>query len=114
MTSEAPQEPSKISDQFNNRFELDAQLLERGVMRYTPAGLPALDLSLQHESLQKEDGTSRKVCMQIKAVALGVITRQLAALDLGSVNSYEGFLTNQRNGRGVIFHITAWKPINLP
>ena len=29
-----------------NRLVLTAQLVERGAMRYTPAGLPALDLSL--------------------------------------------------------------------
>ncbi|MEO8805817.1 MAG: primosomal replication protein N, partial [Burkholderiaceae bacterium] len=28
-----------------NRLVLTAQLLERGALRYTPAGLPALDLS---------------------------------------------------------------------
>ncbi|MEP7102565.1 MAG: primosomal replication protein N, partial [Burkholderiales bacterium] len=33
-----------------NRLVLTAQLVERGALRYTPAGLPALDLSLKHES----------------------------------------------------------------
>jgi primosomal replication protein N len=32
-----------------NRLVLAATLLERGVLRYTPAGLPALDLVLKHE-----------------------------------------------------------------
>ena len=60
------------------------QLVERGALRYTPAGLPALDLSLKHESEVSEDGQPRKVSMEIKAVAIGAITQQLAALALGS------------------------------
>jgi primosomal replication protein N len=31
-----------------NRLVLQAQVLERKAMRYTPAGLPALDLRLAH------------------------------------------------------------------
>jgi primosomal replication protein N len=33
-----------------NRLVLQAQLVERGALRYTPAGIPALDLNLKHES----------------------------------------------------------------
>ena len=54
-----------------NRLVLAAQLVERGALRYTPAGLPALDLSLKHESEVSEDGQPRKVSLEIKAVAIG-------------------------------------------
>jgi hypothetical protein len=33
-----------------NRLVLSAQLVERGALRYTPAGLPAFDLELKNES----------------------------------------------------------------
>ena len=33
-----------------NRLLLSAQLVERAALRYTPAGLPALDVALKHES----------------------------------------------------------------
>lgn len=39
-----------------NRLVLSATLVQRAALRYTPAGLPALDLSLQHESEVSEDG----------------------------------------------------------
>jgi primosomal replication protein N len=91
-----------------NRLVLAATLAERGVLRYTPAGLPALDLLLKHESEVSEDGQPRKVSMDIKAVAIGqVITRQIGTLTLGTAGSYAGFLASGRNGRGLVFHITA-------
>jgi len=89
-----------------NRLVLSAQLVERGAMRYTPAGLPALDLRLQHDSTVTEDGQPRKVSMEIKALGIGGITQALAALALGSHGSYAGFLASSRNGRGLLFHIT--------
>lgn len=90
-----------------NRLVLTAQLVERGAMRYTPAGLPALDLRLQHESTVTEDGQPRKVSMEIKALGIGVITQHLSGLALGSQGVFAGFLTAARNGRGLLFHITA-------
>ena len=47
-----------------NRLVLDATLVERAALRYTPAGLPALDLGLKHESTVTEDGQPRKVSME--------------------------------------------------
>jgi primosomal replication protein N len=91
-----------------NRLVLSATLAERGVVRYTPAGLPALDLMLKHQTEVSEDGQPRKVSMDIKAVAIGRgITRQVGALTLGTAGSYAGFLASGRNGRGLVFHITA-------
>ena len=88
---------------------LTATLVERAAPRYTPAGLPALDLSLQHESTVTEDGQPRKVSMEIKAVAIGAITRTLQALALGTAGTYAGFLTSARNKRGLLFHITSFE-----
>jgi primosomal replication protein N len=85
---------------------LSATLVERGALRYTPAGLPALDLSLKHESEVMQDGQPRKVSVEIKARAIGAITQRVAALEIGSTHGFAGFLGSQRNGRGVIFHLT--------
>lgn len=79
-------------------------------MRYTPAGLPVLDLSLQHESTVTEDGQPRKVSMEIKSLAVGAITRTLLALELGTAGLFAGFLTSTRNKRGLLFHITSFEP----
>ena len=85
---------------------LSATLVERGVLRYTPAGLPALDLSLKHESQVTQDGQARKVSVEIRARAIGEITQRVARLEMGSEHGFAGFLGSQRNGRGVVFHVT--------
>jgi len=79
-------------------------------VRYTPAGLPALDLLLKHESEVSEDGLLRKVSLEIKAVAIGAITRPAGALALGCSANFAGFLGATRNGRGLVMHITALEP----
>jgi len=82
-------------------------LLELGLVRYTPAGLMALDLGLKHEGEAQEAGKPRKVSMEIKAVAIGEICKRLQALGVGGQALFSGFLSNQRNGRGIVFHVTA-------
>ena len=89
-----------------NRLILTAQLAERGALRYTPAGLPAYDLSLKHESQVTQDGMLRKVWFEIRARAIGQIAARVEKLDLQSLHGFTGFLGSQRNGRGVVFHIT--------
>ena len=93
-----------------NRLVLAATLVGRAAMRYTPAGLPALDLSLKHESEVSEDGQARKVSMEMRAVAIGAITQELLPLALGEAGLFAGFLTSTRNGRGLLFHITSVEP----
>ncbi len=90
-----------------NQLILQATLLELGLTRYTPAGLMALDLGLKHESQVQEAGKPRKVSMEIKAVAIGDIGKRLQAMGVGAAAEFSGFLSNQRNGRGTIFHVTA-------
>ena len=75
-------------------------------MRYTPSGLPAFDLSLRHESQVTQEGQPRQVSVEIRARALGEITKRVAQLELGSTHGFAGFLGSQRNGRGIVFHVT--------
>ena len=90
---------------------LSATLLERRALRYTPAGLPALDFSLKHESEVSEDGQPRKVSMEIRARAIGVVTQVLGTMALGSTGLFGGFLAGGLNGRGLLFHITSVEPL---
>jgi primosomal replication protein N len=89
-----------------NRLVLDAQLVQRDALRYTPAGLPALDMSLKHESQVTQDGQPRRISLQIKARAVGDIVPRLLQLEMGSEHGFAGFLGSPRNGRGVVFHVT--------
>ena len=89
-----------------NRLVLAARLDERGALRFTPAGLPALDLSLAHESEVSHEGQVRKVSMQVKSLVIGQLVDTVNRLPLGSEAVFAGFLAPARNGRGLLFHIT--------
>ena len=90
-----------------NRLTFDALLTERGDLRYTPAGMPAIDCSLHHQSMQAEAGGERKVECELFAVAFGDVARRLAAMPVGSAVSCEGFLARRyRTGITMALHIT--------
>jgi len=74
-------------------------------LRYTPAGLPALDLRLEHESTVSEEGQNRLVKAGVKAVAFGALAERLAKQAIGSVWCFSGFVATPRNGKNLVFHI---------
>ena len=90
-----------------NHLVLSARIAERAALRYTPAGLPALDLGLEHESQVTQEGQVRKVSMTLRALAIGSIVGAVADVPLGQARCFEGFLATSRNGRGLLFHITG-------
>jgi primosomal replication protein N len=94
-----------------NRVVLSGVLVERQALRYTPAGLPALNVSLKHESTLSDDGHPRKVSLEMRAVALGAVTQRLGVMALGTQGLFGGFLASARNGRGVLLHITSVEPL---
>ncbi|MEO8311556.1 MAG: primosomal replication protein N [Caldimonas sp.] len=86
---------------------MTARIVERAALRFTPAGLPAIDVSLRHESEMTQVGSVRKVGVEIRARAIGAITESLLAAELGTEHEFTGFLGAQRNGRGIVFHIQS-------
>ena len=92
-----------------NLLQLGAGIAAVKTLRYTPAGLPALDLQLEHGSRQAELGGPRSVQLVIGAVAFGSVAERLAAQPVGSVWKFSGFLANSsfgaRQGKSVVFHI---------
>ena len=93
-----------------NRLILTASVVERDAMRYTPAGLPALNLQLEHASSVQEAGQARQIKAVMKAVALGANAERLASTVAGSVWRFTGFLATPRNGKHVVFHIQEFLP----
>ena len=88
-----------------NRLLLSAQIVQVNPLRYTPAGLPALDLVLEHESEQLDNGHLRQVKVSVKALAFGTWAETLAKASLEDRWTFSGFLGMSRNGKGVVFHI---------
>ena len=88
-----------------NRVVLTACIAELQAQRYTPAGLPALNFTLEHESEVQEAGQARQVKLVMKAVAFGAMAERIVKQAIGSLWRFEGFLASGRNGKGVVFHI---------
>ena len=88
-----------------NLLVLKASIVELEALRYTPAGLPALNLRLEHESDVQEAGQTRQVKAALKAVAFSAIAERLAKQAPGSIWMFSGFLATPRNGKHVVFHI---------
>ena len=94
-----------------NHVELTACIAELSPLRYTPAGIPAVNVILEHESETVEAGVARKVKLTVKAVAFGALAEQTVGLALGKAFGFTGFLINARASKGVVFHIQALHPI---
>jgi primosomal replication protein N len=88
-----------------NQLLLTACVAELGALRYTPAGLPAIDLRLEHESTVTEAAQPRQVKAAIKAVAFGTVAERLARQALGSLWRFQGFLATPGNGKHPVFHV---------
>ena len=94
-----------------NRVSLTAQVVQTQTLRYTPAGIPALNIVLEHESQVTELDTPRIVKLQLRAVAFGSLAETLSRQSLQMQGEFHGFLANARNGKGVVFHILEFSKI---
>ncbi|MBI3148942.1 MAG: primosomal replication protein N [Betaproteobacteria bacterium] len=89
---------------------MTARLQAKDVLRYTPAGIPALNCQLQHESRQMEAGEARQVEWAADAVAFGSVARRLAEVAAGSLIECVGFVApRSRRSRQVELHITEFE-----
>jgi primosomal replication protein N len=95
-----------------NQVVLKACVVEVSTLRYTPAGLPAVDLILEHESEIQEAGQKRQVKASVKTVALGSLAERLAQLPLGSPWQFSGFLASPRHSKNVVFHIQDFQQVS--
>ena len=93
-----------------NRLVLDASLHDREPLRYTPAGIPALSLTLRHASEQPEAEGRRKVECEIAAVAYGSLAESLSRLPADAGLRARGFLARRyRTGITLCLHITEYE-----
>jgi primosomal replication protein N len=92
-----------------NRLTLDATLTERHDLRYTPAGIPAVECTLSHASMQAEAGGERRVECELSAVAFGEVAKALARVTPGSALRVRGFIARRhRTGITVALHINEF------
>ncbi len=92
-----------------NQLVLSARIAQASSLRYTPAGLPALDFSLEHESEIIEAGQPRQVKVVVRAVAFASIAETLGRQAIGSSWNFTGFLATPRNGKHPVLHIQSFE-----
>ena len=97
-----------------NRLTIDATLAECSDLRYTPAGIPAVECVLKHASTQREAGANRKVDCEIAAVAFGEPAVALARVANGTALRCSGFLARRyRTGITLLFHVNEFETLDI-
>jgi primosomal replication protein N len=96
-----------------NQVLLSARIAETSALRYTPAGLPALDFRLEHESEVLEGGQARQVKAAIRALAIGSVAESIVRQPVGSAWAFKGFLATPRNGKHPVLHIQSFEPVQI-
>jgi primosomal replication protein N len=90
-----------------NRLELSGRLLELGKLRYTPAGVAAVEFKLGHESEQDEAGGRRSIQAEVNAIAFETQAKLLGGRPLGSPVKVQGFLAaKSKRSKRLVLHIT--------
>ena len=78
-----------------------------GALRYTPAGVPAVEFKLRHESEQGEAGGVRRVEAEIGGIAFEAQARLLAAAKLNTELRLQGFLgAKSKRSKKLVLHVT--------
>jgi primosomal replication protein N len=86
---------------------LSGRLLELGALRYTPAGVAAVEFRLAHDSEQHEAGGQRKIQAEIGAIAFETQAKLLTGRPLGSAVKVQGFLSaKSKRSKKLVLHVT--------
>ncbi len=94
-----------------NHVELSGVIIERGALRYTPAGVAMLDARLAHQSETIEAGRSRQLEFEVTVKFAGALATRADQLALGQTVLASGFLASRRRqSRSLVLHITAFSP----
>ncbi|NMV38709.1 primosomal replication protein N [Ralstonia insidiosa] len=95
-------------DNAINRLQLVATLVEREVMRYTPAGVPIVNCLLTYSGQAMEAQTARHVEFSIEALGAGKMASVLDRIAPGTVLDCVGFLARKhRSSKALVFHISG-------
>jgi primosomal replication protein N len=89
---------------------LQARIVSREALRYTPAGVAVLSFAVEHQSVQTEAGQARDVVLTLDCVAIGDNAKSLDQTSQGDLLTLSGFLGNRSNkSRWVVFHVTEFE-----
>lgn len=95
-----------------NEVVIDGRLLKRGTLRHTPAGIPAINLVIGHQSIQIEAGGRREARCEVEAVAIGDLAVKLSTQKLNQLLRISGFLTRHSvKDSQLVLHVVSVEPI---
>lgn len=98
----------------DNRIVLSGKILAIDPLRYTPAGIPALNLTLGHSSRQVEVGMEREVECEVQLVALGELAQQATRCKVDDGIKVQGFLARKsRNSTQLVLHANRIELIEI-
>ena len=96
-----------------NEVVIDGLLLKRGTLRHTPAGIPALNLLIGHQSIQIEAGGRREARCEVDAVAIGELAVRLSKHKLNQPLQFSGFLTRHSvKDRRLVLQVVNAESVN--
>ena len=96
---------------MRNEVKLNGTVVARETLRHTPAGIPILSLTVQHESTQVESGISRQVGFEIDAMAVGEMAQRMDVLQAGSKVRLAGFLASRSKlSTRIVLHVNQFEP----
>jgi primosomal replication protein N len=83
-------------------------MLEKGALRYTPAGIPVIEFRLVHDSSQEEAGKARRVECEMACVAVGPLALLLSDVHPGNALRAAGFIAAKSlKNRQPVFHVNT-------
>ena len=91
-----------------NRLTLTATLVARQPLRYSPAGIPILNVRLLHQSEQVEAGKPRSVTCELPGIAVGDVALKLDSKHTDTELQLTGFLATKRRFEIAELHITEF------
>lgn len=98
----------------DNRIVLSGRIIAIDPLRYTPAGIPARNLTLGHRSRQVEAGMERDVECEVQVVALGELAQQTARCKAEDGIRIQGFLARKsRNSTQLVLHANRIELIEI-
>jgi primosomal replication protein N len=96
-----------------NRLVIQGELLKVDELRFTPVGIPILDLLIGHMSEQVEAGMKRRVECEISAVVMGELANACRSLKEGTAIRAVGFLARRSlKSTQLVMHINELEKIS--
>ena len=89
-----------------NQVVISGELVALESLRYTPAGVARVALTLSHTSQQSEANGLRQVQCEVNALAFAEVADKVARFEVGQNVKVRGFLARQSiRSRQLVLHI---------